>query len=81
MEKKISSDQFFAVVRAIKPKYQELPVYVKDLHFDEIDAIELIVRCEEEFDVLIDDEYWNACKTCDELVQHLDSLMNAEKIL
>jgi acyl carrier protein len=45
---------------------------VEDLEADSLDAVEIIVRIEEEFDLQVDDEAAENVKTVGDLVKHIE---------
>jgi acyl carrier protein len=60
-------------------RHQVLPTarLLDDLHADSLDRIELIMRCEEEFDIRIDDPEAEACCTVADIVALVDRKVEA----
>ncbi len=45
---------------------------------DSIDALDMLVELEDEFDMIIPDESWEKCKTVLELADEMERLVNAK---
>ncbi len=45
---------------------------LEGLGIDSLDAVELIMKCEDEFDISIDDEVAEKFKTVQDLVKHIE---------
>jgi acyl carrier protein len=50
---------------------------VNDLHADSLDRIEMMMRCEEEFGITIDDPEAESCRTVADVVALVDRKMEA----
>lgn len=68
---KLAADQVGMSADAVKPDDR----LVADLGFDSLDSIELVMACEEEFDVMIPDPVAEKCVTVADCAALVDSTL------